>query len=146
MAVRTVLGSVALVAVLAAAAAVMSFRAVYEPDLWYHLAQGRENAAGRIVRENTFSFTAPEYRQQYAPWLFDASAYGAWRAAGGTGIQAIQAFLIAAALLMAYRAARHARPLPLPSPSCSSGSAWSSRARFPDPISHRSRASPAPSG
>lgn len=110
MAVRTILGSVALVAVLAGAAAVMSFRAVYEPDLWYHLAQGRENAAGRIVRENTFSFTAPEYRQQYAPWLFDASAYGAWRAAGGTGIQAIQASLIAAALLMGYRAARLRAP------------------------------------
>jgi hypothetical protein len=110
MAGRTVLGNVALVAVLAAAAAVMSFRAVYEPDLWYHLAQGRENAAGRIVRENIFSFTAPEYRQRYAPWLFDASTYGAWRAAGGTGIQAVQAFLIAAALLMAYRAARLRAP------------------------------------
>jgi hypothetical protein len=96
----------AIVAVLAVAAAAMSFRAVYEPDLWYHLAQGRENAAGRIVRENTFSSTHPEYRQRYAPWLFDVSMYGAWKVAGGTGVQAIQAVLIAAALLMAYRAAR----------------------------------------
>jgi hypothetical protein len=92
------------------AAAFFSFRGVYEPDLWYHLAQGRENAAGRIVRENTFSFTYPGYRQHYAPWLFDASAYGAWRAMGGTGVQALQALLLALTLGAIYRAARQTAP------------------------------------
>jgi hypothetical protein len=98
--------SSAIVLLIAVAAAAFSFRAVYEPDLWYHLAQGREFAAGHIVRENTFSFTSPDYRQRYAPWLFDVSMYGAWRVAGGAGVQAVQAFLLAAALALVYRAAR----------------------------------------
>ena len=46
------------------AAAAISFRAVYEPDLWYRLAQEREVAAGRIVRTNLFSFTYPDYRNR----------------------------------------------------------------------------------
>jgi hypothetical protein len=41
---------------IAAGAALVSFRATYEPDLWWHLAQGRENAQGRFVRTNVFSF------------------------------------------------------------------------------------------
>jgi hypothetical protein len=110
MAVRKALGRAAIVMILAGAAAGMSFRAVYEPDLWYHLAQGRENAAGRLVRGNTFSFTYPDYRQRYAPWLFDVPVYGAWTVAGGTGVQAIQAVLILAALALTYRAARFRAP------------------------------------
>lgn len=99
-------GRLAVVLLIIGAAAVFSFRGVYEPDLWYHLAQGRENAAGHIVRENTFSFTYPHYRQRYAPWLFDLSMYGAWRLAGGAGVQAVQALLLAAALGFVYRASR----------------------------------------
>jgi hypothetical protein len=37
-------------------AVVLAFRPIYEPDLWWHLAQGRENAQGRFVRTNVFSF------------------------------------------------------------------------------------------
>jgi hypothetical protein len=102
----TLFRSAAVVLFIAGASAAFSFRAVYEPDLWYHLAQGRENAAGHIVRENTFSFTYSDYRQRYAPWLFDVSMYGAWRAAGGAGVQAIQAFLLAAGLALVYGASR----------------------------------------
>ena len=55
----------ALCLAIAAGAAVLSFRPIYEPDLWWHLAQGREDAAGRLVRSNVFSFTYPDYRQAY---------------------------------------------------------------------------------
>ena len=36
--------------IIAAASALVSFRSVYEPDLGWHLAQGRENLSGRLVR------------------------------------------------------------------------------------------------
>jgi hypothetical protein len=110
MAVYPPFGRAAILLLIVAGAAAFSFRTVYEPDLWYHLAQGRENAAGRIVRENTFSFTAPAYRQHYAPWLFDASMFGAWRVRGGTGVQAVQALLLLATFAAVYRASRRSGP------------------------------------
>ena len=39
-----------------AAAAILSFRPIYEPDLWWHLAHGRENLNGPLVRTHLFSF------------------------------------------------------------------------------------------
>src|SRR5262245_33600524 len=110
MPVQPFYGRAAVILLIAGAAGVFSFRAVYEPDFWYHLAQGRENLAGKIVRENTFSFTYPEYRQHYAPWLFDASLYATWRTAGGAGVQAIQALLLAATFGIVYRSARERAP------------------------------------
>ena len=91
-------------------AAILSFRPVYEPDLWWHLAQGREVAAGRLVHTNVFSFTYPDYRQRYTPWLFDFAAYLAWSAAGGFGVQLLQAALIASTLLLLYGACRVRAP------------------------------------
>lgn len=81
-----------------AAAAVLSFRNTYEPDLWWHLAHGREDAAGRLVRINVFSFTYPAYRQPFTSWLFDTAAYAAWSAGGGAAIQGMQTVLLALAL------------------------------------------------
>ena len=103
-------GRAAVILLIAGAAAVFSFRAVYEPDFWYHLAQGRENLAGDIVRTNTFSFNYPDYRQRYAPWLFDASLYAIWKTAGGAGVQILQALLIAATFAVVYRSARERAP------------------------------------
>jgi hypothetical protein len=111
MAVPPAIGRAAVLLLIVGAAAFISFRGVYEPDLWYHLAQGRENAAGRIVRENTFSFTYPAYRQRYASWLFDAAAYGAWRSMGGAGVQAFQALLLAVTFASVYRGARQGAPV-----------------------------------
>ena len=110
MAVPTALGRAAVVLLVAGAAAALSFRAVYEPDLWYHLAQGRENLAGHFVRENTFSVNYPHYRQSYAPWLFDAGLYGAWAISGGAGVQTIQAIFLAAAFVLVYQSARQRAP------------------------------------
>lgn len=91
---------------IAAASAVVSFRSVYEPDLGWHLAQGRENLSGRIVRTNLFSFTYPDYRQHYTSWLADTSAYAAWRLGGDAAIQTLQAVTVAATLSFVYLACR----------------------------------------
>ena len=71
---------------------------MYEPDLWWHLAQGREAAAGHLVRTNLFSFIHPDYPQPYTSWLFDLGSYVLWTRAGPAGLQAVQALLIAATL------------------------------------------------
>src|SRR5262245_32672883 len=93
-----------------AAAAILSFRPIYEPDLWWHLAHGRENLSGHIVRTNLFSFTYPDYRQHYTSWLFDSGAFVAWQLAGPAGIQAGQALLLTAALLILFAACRVRAP------------------------------------
>ena len=93
-----------------AAAALLSFRPIYEPDLWWHLAQGRENAAGHLVRTNLFSFTYPDYRQPYNSWLFDLACYLAWQALGATGIQVLQAVFITLTLVTLFAACRIRAP------------------------------------
>jgi hypothetical protein len=92
--------------VLLAAAALVSFRSTYEPDLWWHLAQGREAASGRLVRTNLFSFTYPDYPQPYTSWLFDLGAYALWTRFGAAGIQTAQALLLAATLGIVAAACR----------------------------------------
>jgi hypothetical protein len=93
-----------------AAAAILSFRPIYEPDLWWHLAQGRENLTSHVVRTNLFSFTYPDYRQRYTSFLFDSGSYLAWQGAGAVGIQAAQAALLAAAFLVLFAACRIRSP------------------------------------
>ena len=87
-------GAVAIIA----GAALISFRPTYEPDLWWHLAQGREAAAGRLVRTNLFSFVYPTYPQHYTSWVFDLGSYLLWTRGGGAALQMVQALLIAMAL------------------------------------------------
>lgn len=83
-----------------AGAALISLRATYEPDLWWHLAQGREIAAGRLVRTNLFSFTYPDYPQHYTSWLFDLGSYWLWTSLGATSLQVAQALAIALTLFV----------------------------------------------
>ena len=78
-----------------AGAALVSFRGTYEPDLWWHLAQGREVASGHLVRTNLFSFTYPDYPQPYSSWLFDLGSYVLWTRVGPTALQFAQALVIA---------------------------------------------------
>jgi hypothetical protein len=102
--------AVTLLVAVTAGAAILSLRPIYEPDLWWHLAQGRENASRHLVRSNVFSFTYPDYRQQYTPWLSDTVGYLAWRALGGAGVQALQALCLAVTLLLLYLACRVRAP------------------------------------
>lgn len=89
-----------------AGAVLVSFRPAYEPDLWWHLAQGREAASGALVRTNLFSFVYRDYPQHYTSWLFDLGSYLLWTRAGGAALQMVQALLIAVALGLTALACR----------------------------------------
>jgi hypothetical protein len=108
-----VVTGVALVVV--AAAALLSFRWTYEPDLFWHLAQGREIAAGRLIETNLFSSTHPDFPQPATSWLFDLAAYESWEAAGPVGVQLAQALVLAVTfgLLLAAGATRGSLPAAL---------------------------------
>lgn len=81
-----------------AGAALVSFRATYEPDLWWHMAHGREAAAGHLVRTNLFSFAYRDYPQPYTSWLFDLGSYLLWTRIGPAALQVVQALVIALTL------------------------------------------------
>jgi hypothetical protein len=98
--------SIAIAAGIILAASLLSFRPVYEPDLGWHLAHGREDAAGRLVRTNVFSSAYSDYRQRYTTWAFDVSAHFAWTLGGDTGVQALEALILIAALAFVYAACR----------------------------------------
>ena len=95
-----------------AAAVVLSFRGIYESDLWWHLAQGRETAAGRLVRTNVFNFIYPDYPQAYTSWLYDLAGYLAWQAADGAGIQLLHGVLLAVMFVLVFLACRERAPVP----------------------------------
>ena len=100
------LGGVIVAVAIAAVSILVSFRSVYEPDLGWHLAQGRENFSGRLVRSNVFSFTYPDYRQRYTSWLTETIAYAAWQVGGDAAIQTLEALTVAAALALVYLGCR----------------------------------------
>jgi hypothetical protein len=89
-----------------AAGALLSFHSIYEPDLGWHLAQGREVAAGHLVRTNLFSWTYPNYHQLFEPWLFELGAFSLWRLGGAVAIQSGQTVLLALTLVLIYLACR----------------------------------------
>jgi hypothetical protein len=95
-----------LVALALAAGALLSFHLIYEPDLGWHLAQGREIAAGRLVRTNLFSGTYPDYPQLFEAWLFELGAFNLWRIGGDVGLQTGQTLLLALTLVVVYFACR----------------------------------------
>jgi hypothetical protein len=97
---------VALVLLGLSASAVMSLRWCYEPDLWWHLAHGREIAAGTLPRANLFSFTHPDHAQPSTSWLFDLGIYALWRVGGAAGVQLGQLALIFATLALLFAACR----------------------------------------
>jgi hypothetical protein len=92
------------------ASALLGFRPVYEPDLGWHLAQGREDMAGRLVRTNVFSADYAAYRQNYTSWLSEAAAYAAWIAGGDAGVQLLVALTLASTLAGLYAACRLGAP------------------------------------
>lgn len=93
-------------AIAVVAAIIFTARPTDDPDLFWHLAQGREVLAGHLVHTNVFSATASAYPQPYTSWLFEAALAGATRVGGLGGVQAMQVLLLTAALLMLYASAR----------------------------------------
>ena len=100
------IGRLAPIAISLGAAILFSARAIYDPDLFWHLAQGRDVLAGHIVRANLFSATASAYPQHYTSWGFEAALAFVAGHTGLAGIEVVQGVLVAAALLMLYASAR----------------------------------------
>lgn len=100
----------ALVALALSAGALLSFHWMYEPDLGWHLAQGREIAAGHLVRTNLFSAGHAAYPQPFEPWLFDLGLFGLSKIGGAAAIQTGQAVTIAVTLAIIYLACRRRCP------------------------------------
>ncbi|MHC4249460.1 MAG: tetratricopeptide repeat protein [Planctomycetota bacterium] len=76
-------------------------------DTWWHLANGREIAAGRgIPRTNLYSFTEPDYEVTPTHWLFGLGSYCLHAAAGVNGLVVAKALLVAAAFTLAFGLAR----------------------------------------
>lgn len=88
------------------AAAVFTFRPTYDPDLFWHLAQGGHAVHAGVVRTNIFSAVYADYPQHYTSWAFEVCVWFADRVAGLLGVQMVQCGLIASALLVLYAAAR----------------------------------------
>jgi hypothetical protein len=95
-----------LVVLAMAGGALLSFHWIYEPDLWWHLAQGREAAAGHLVKTNLFSATYPSYPQPFTSWLFELGVFGLYTLGGAIGIQTGQAVMVALTLALLYFACR----------------------------------------
>jgi hypothetical protein len=89
-----------------AAGALLSFRWIPEPDLWWHLAQGRADAAGRLVRTNLFSGAYPDFPQPYTSWLFELGAFCLWSIGGDAGVQFGQLIVVVLTLALIYFACR----------------------------------------
>lgn len=101
---RTVRVALVLLALLASA--LVSLRWCYEPDLWWHLAHGREIAAGALPRTNLFSFTHPDYPQPSISWLFDLGSWALWQAGGAAGVQLGQLAVVFSTLTLLFAACR----------------------------------------
>jgi hypothetical protein len=101
-----------LIALALAAGVLLGFHQTFETDMWWHLAEGREIAAGRLVRTNLFSGTYPNYPQVFTSWLFDLGAFRLWRTGGAAGIQAGEALTVAFTLALIYLACRRRASTP----------------------------------
>lgn len=93
-------------ALVAAVAVIFSARPIYDPDLFWHLAQGREVLAGHLVHTNQFSATSAAFTQHYTSWAFEAALALIERVMGLGGVQVAQGAMVAAALLALYASVR----------------------------------------
>ena len=100
------LAAVAAAVVAIAASAVFTFRPTYDPDLFWHLAQGRHDVQSGLVRANIFSAAHASYPQHYTSWGFEVVQYFAEHSLGLLGVQVFQWVLLSAAFAMLYAAAR----------------------------------------
>jgi hypothetical protein len=76
-------------------------------DVWWHLRAGRiVMYTGAVPRTDPFSFTAAGRPWTYHSWLAGLALTGAWEAGGTAGLIALRAGLMAAALMLAWLAAR----------------------------------------
>ena len=89
-----------------AAAAIFTFRATYDPDLFYHLAHGAHDVHAGLVRANIFNPAFAAYPQTYTTWAFDVVLAGLERPFSLLGVQLFQWGCLAEAFVLLYASAR----------------------------------------
>lgn len=66
---------------------IISFTRIYNGDIWWSMAEGREIATNHSLQnENRFSYTFPSQPWNSAQWLFSLSAYGIHQLTGVPGL------------------------------------------------------------
>lgn len=82
---------------------------VFDYDLFWHLANGREMLArGEPIQRELFSYTHRNepFPHLYHAWLAQGLLYLLWQAGGGLALLALKLAITAAVALLVYRAAR----------------------------------------
>jgi hypothetical protein len=92
-------------AAVALAGAVARFP-ILTPDVWWHLATGREIARSGIPHTDPFSYTLGGRAWLAHEWLADLVMHGADAAAGLGGVVLLRTLLLVAAAVFGYRQAR----------------------------------------
>ena len=88
---------------LLAAVAVLSFRPIADPDLWFHMAYGRTVLeTGSFPKADIFSHTAAGNEWISSGWGSSVLLHGVWQMAGATGLSFTVFLLMAAAFLGVY--------------------------------------------
>jgi hypothetical protein len=79
-----------------------------DPDLWGHLAFGRQTVTEGLGRTDAFSYTAPGVPVLNHEWLSDVVIYSVFRRVGPVGLVGLRLLLLAGMLLVIARAVRRA--------------------------------------
>jgi hypothetical protein len=87
----------------------------WDPDLWFHLADGDYILSHHAVPQaDPFSFTRPGALWVPHSWLFDVGASWSWHHLGPRATEACMAVVFAVTALVSYRILRTAGVAPLP--------------------------------
>jgi hypothetical protein len=78
-----------------------------DPDLWGHLAFGRQTLTSGLARTDAFSYTAPGAPVLNHEWLSDVITYALFQFAGPLGVVALRLGLLAVMLGLVVSAVRH---------------------------------------
>src|SRR5258706_12165045 len=86
---------------------------VGDPDLFWHLAQGRQTVTEGLARVDAFSWTVNGLPVLTDQWLGQVIWYEAYAAVGWTGIIVLRALLVAAVVTLIVAAALNAQRRPI---------------------------------
>jgi len=112
-------------------AALLAFRPLRDPDLFWHLAVGRYVAEHHALpTRNLWSYTAPDQPFLASSWLFDLVLHGLERAGGFVLLQAVLALVVGATFAVLFLASRRRGASPAVALAICLALATASEARF----------------
>ena len=104
---------------------------IYNYDVWFHLAYGREVVTqGALPQTEPFTFASEGAPAPNAEWLFGLLVYGAERLGGVSALTLLKAAVLALAFLVVYHDARGRSDAPTLAFLLSGLAALASRGRF----------------